>query len=319
MRESVAEYLRFLKAERNMSPETLRAYGGDLRIFVDFCMRAGAIRPEDVDHRLLRRYLANLQTRGYSRSTVARRTSAVRGYFRFLTQRGLLENDPAAALSPPQRERRLPRVLRVEEIDEAEAKQGLHIYRTSLRDMALVELLYATGMRVRELAGLDLEDIDLERGEVRVLGKGRKERVIPVHDAARQLVAGYIDKERPILAANTTVDAGEEVALFLSVKGGRLSDRGVRRVVDRFFRGLEGGKRISPHTLRHTFATHMLQGGADLRTVQELLGHVDLSTTQIYTHLNKGQLKEVFFQTHPRAHESGKSGIYRDREHVEHS
>jgi len=301
MQESVSEYIRFLKSERNMSAETLRAYEGDLRIFLDFCSRAGIADPCEVDYRLLRRYLANLKTRGYSRSTVARRSSTVRGYFRFLVQRGYLESDPAAALSPPRRDRRLPRVLRLEEIDAAEAKQSLHIYRTSLRDMALVELLYATGMRVRELAELDLENVDLERGEVRVLGKGRKERVIPMHDAARQLVANYIDKERPILAANACADGMVREPLFLSVKGGRLSDRGVRRVVDRFFRGLEGGKRISPHTLRHTFATHMLQGGADLRTVQELLGHVDLSTTQIYTHLNKGQLKEVFFRTHPRA------------------
>jgi integrase/recombinase XerC len=306
MRESVEEYLRFIGIERNMSPETLRAYRGDLQIFEDFCSRAGIVNLEDIDHRLLRRYLANLQTRGYSRSTVARRASAVRGYFRFLVQRGYLESDPASALSPPRRDRRLPRVLRTEEIDAAEAKQGLHIYRTSLRDMTLVELLYATGMRVGELAALDLEDVDYERGEVRVLGKGRKERVIPVHDAALQMLAAYVDKERPVLAGNAVAAGAEGDPLFLSVKGGRLSDRGVRRVVDRFFRGLEGGKRISPHTLRHTFATHMLQGGADLRTVQELLGHVDLSTTQIYTHLNKGQLKEVFYRTHPRAKEPGK-------------
>ncbi len=301
MRESVEEYLRFLLVERNVSPETLRAYERDLRLFEEFCSRAGVTSPGNVDHRLLRRYLANLQTRGYARSTVARRSSSVRGYFHFLVQRGILESDPATALSPPRRDRRLPRVLRLQEIDAAEEKQGLHIYRTSLRDMALVELLYATGMRVGELAALDLEDIDLERGEVRVLGKGRKERVVPVHDAARQLVVNYIEKERPILAANAGAGESQQRSLFLSVKGGRLSDRGVRRVVDRFFRGLEGGKRISPHTLRHTFATHMLQGGADLRTVQELLGHVDLSTTQIYTHLSKGQLKEVFFRTHPRA------------------
>ena len=301
MHGALAEYLRFLKTERNMSPETLRAYEGDLRIFSEFCSRAGVNRPEQVDHRLLRRYLSYLQTRGYSRSTVARRSSAVKGFFRFLKQRGLINTDPAAAMSPPRRDRRLPRVLRVEEIDSAQAMQDLHIYKTSLRDMALVELLYATGMRVGELTGLDMEDLDLERGEVRVLGKGRKERVIPVHDAARQLLANYIQKERPILAANAAEGEREGDPLFLSVKGGRLSDRGVRRVVDRFFRGLEGGKRISPHTLRHTFATHMLQGGADLRTVQELLGHVDLSTTQIYTHLSKGQLKEVFFRTHPRA------------------
>ena len=301
MRNYMEEYLSYLEAERNMSPETLRAYRGDLGIFMEFCSRAGVSDAGEVNHRLLRRYLANLQTRGYSRSTVARRSSAVRGYFRFLVQRGYLESDPTTAMSPPRRGRKLPRVLRLEEIDDAQARQGLHIYRTSLRDMAIVELLYATGMRVGELAGLDQEDIDIKRGEVRVLGKGRKERVIPLHDAALQLVANYIDKERPTLAANAGKGETEGDPLFLNMRGNRLSDRGVRRVVERFFRGLEGGKRISPHTLRHTFATHMLQGGADLRAVQELLGHVDLSTTQIYTHLSKGQLKEVFFRTHPRA------------------
>lgn len=301
MDDALTEYLRFLAAERNMSPETTRAYLGDLRMFTDFCNRAGVDRPAQVNHQLLRRYLANLQTRGYSRSTIARRASAVKGFFRFLAQRGIITEDPAGALSPPRRERRLPRVLRVEEIDTAEAVNSMHIYKTSLRDMALVELLYATGMRVGELAGLDVEDVDLDGKEVRVLGKGRKERVIPIYDVVRQLLANYVAKERPVLVANADEDEGDENPLFLSVKGGRLSDRGVRRVVDRFFRGLEGGKRISPHTLRHTFATHMLQGGADLRTVQELLGHVDLSTTQIYTHLSKGQLKEVFFRTHPRA------------------
>ncbi|MBC7229166.1 MAG: tyrosine recombinase XerC [Actinobacteria bacterium] len=296
----VEEYLRFLEAERNLSPETLRAYREDLRVFEEFCRRAGAEEPAEVDHRLLRRYLANLQTRGYARSTVARRASSVKGFFRFLTLRGYLRADPSLALSPPRRERRLPRALRLEEIEGAEEKHALHVYRTSLRDMAVIELLYATGMRVGELSGLDLEDLDMRRGEVRVLGKGRKERVIPVHDAALQLVGRYLEKERPALAANSP-DGAAERALFLNLRGGRLSDRGVRRVVERFFRELEGGRRVSPHTLRHSFATHMLQGGADLRTVQELLGHVDLSTTQIYTHLDKGQLKEVFFRTHPRA------------------
>ncbi len=295
------DYLRFLSAERNVSPETLRAYREDLRVFEEFCGRAGVEDAAEVDHRLLRRYLANLQTRGYARSTVARRASSVKGFFRFLAARGYLKEDPALALSPPKRERRLPRALRLEEIEAAEEKHNLHVYSTSLRDMAIVELLYATGMRVGELTHLDLEDLDTQRGEVRVLGKGRKERVIPVHDAALQLVRKYLEKERPVLAANSPSGEGEEKALFVGVRGGRLSDRGVRRVVERFFQALDGGRRVSPHTLRHSFATHLLHGGADLRTVQELLGHVDLSTTQIYTHLDKGQLKEVFFRTHPRA------------------
>ncbi|MDY6795926.1 MAG: tyrosine recombinase [Actinomycetota bacterium] len=301
MRETTEKYLRYLETERNLSPHTLRAYGADLDIFAEYCERSGRLEPGDIDHRFLRRYLSYLQTRGYSRSTVARRTSAVKGLYRYLVARGYIEKDPAVVLSPPRRDRRLPRVLRVQDIDAAESGKGLHIYRTSLRDMALVELLYATGMRVGELAGLDLDDLDLDNGEVRVIGKGRKERILPVHDVAQQLVKAYMERERSLLAANSTGSGEEEEPLFLSIRGGRLSDRGIRRVVERFFRCLEGGKRISPHTLRHTFATHLLQGGADLRTVQELLGHVDLSTTQIYTHLSKGQLREVFFQTHPRA------------------
>lgn len=301
MREETEDFLRFLETERNLSPETLRAYRGDLALFLDFCERAGVEGPEAVSHRFIRRYLAYLQSRGYARSTVARRAAAVRGLFRYMVRTGRLEVDPTLSLTLPRRERRLPRVLSLREVESAAARHSLHIYRTSLRDMALVELLYATGMRVGELAALNLGDIDLKRGEVRVLGKGRKERVIPVHRVAVEMIEAYLTKERHRLAANTGMAGGKAEPLFLSVRGGRLSDRGVRRVVERFYRGLEGGKRVSPHTLRHTFATHMLQGGADLRSVQELLGHVDLSTTQIYTHLSKGRVKEVFFQAHPRA------------------
>ncbi len=300
MKEEIEEYLRSLGVERGLSVQTLRAYRGDLEAFREFCLRAGLDSPAEVDHRFLRRYLAYLQTRGYSRSTIARRTAAVRSFFRYMVRKGLLDNNPALALAPPRRQRRLPRVLSITELEEAQRRQSLHVYRTSLRDMALVELLYATGMRVGELVGLNLGDIDLKRGEVRVLGKGRKERVIPVHAAAVQILEAYLERERPILAANGRWGEDGKAPLFLSVRGHRLSDRGVRRVVERFFQDLEGGKRVSPHTLRHTFATHLLQGGADLRSVQEMLGHVDLSTTQIYTHLDKKRLKEVFFQAHPR-------------------
>lgn len=301
MRKEMEGYLRHLAVERCLSHHTLRAYRSDLEAFLDFCRRWGVEGPSQVDHRLLRRYLSHLQARGFTRATIARRTAAVRSFFRYLVRSGRLETNPALALSPPRRERRLPRVLSLREIEGAEKLNALHVYRTSLRDMALVELLYATGMRVSELVGMDVRDLDMRRGEVRVLGKGRKERVIPVHGAALQLVQAYLEKERPFLAANRGDREENGDPLFLSVRGGRLSDRGVRRVVERFFRNLEGGKRVSPHTLRHTFATHLLQGGADLRSVQELLGHVDLSTTQIYTQLSRKKLKEVFFQAHPRA------------------
>ncbi len=315
MEDLIEEFLLTLQAERNLSPHTVRSYRRDLQQFAEFLRRAGKDDPGQVDHRLLRSFLANLSTRGYSRSSICRKASSLRGFFSFLRERGLITEDPSAALSSPRRQRRLPRVLSPSEMDGCcDRHASLEVYGTSLRDLAIVEVLYGSGIRVGELVSLDLDDVDFRRCEMRVTGKGRKERLVPLNRVALDILLAYLERERPQLLreAGTALRAVEgggarrevgdaERAVFINARGRRMSDRGVRRAVERFFRDVGSGKHVTPHTLRHTFATHLLEGGADLRSVQELLGHVDLSTTQIYTHLSKAQLKHIYLKTHPRA------------------
>jgi site-specific recombinase XerD len=301
----VDEYITFLGKERGLSPHTIRAYRVDLGHFCRYLEKAGMGDVEGlkaVDHRFLRRYLSFLETSGYGRSSMGRKASAIKGFLRFGLERGWIHANPGAVLSPPRKPRRLPRVLKPEEIEAALERAVELDRRTFLRDMALVELLYACGLRVGELVKLDLGDVDFERQEIRVLGKGGKERVLPVHGRALGMLQAYLKAERPMLLVGSPEQCREgRDPLFVNLRGRRMSERGVRRVIYRLFRNLEGDRRVSPHTLRHSFATHLLQGGADLRVVQELLGHVDMNTTQIYTHLSKGQLKEVYRHTHPRA------------------
>ncbi len=322
IQQCIRDYLDHMRNMRNRSEHTLASYARDLEQFAAFCDRAGLQKPEDITYRVLRRYLAQLQTRGYAGSSVQRKCSAVRGLFRYLCREGRLASDPGAVLSAPRRPQRLPVVLSLLELEGAEEGQRTAPARYRLRDAAVIELLYATGIRVSELAGLDLADVDWGRQELRVLGKGAKERLAPAYPHALEVLHAYLELERPLLlaareesptatpAVKHHAPAGHaarreqagDTALFLNTRGERLGDRGVRRVVEAFFkRAREEGKQVSPHTLRHTFATHLLEGGADIRAVQELLGHADLATTQIYTHLSKGRLKEVYDRTHPRA------------------
>ncbi len=300
----VDEYLAFLGKERGFSSHTIRSYRADLRHFCRYLEKAGIRNLDEmrsIDHRLLRRYLSYLEVSGYHRSSVARKASAVKGFLGFGRDRGWFPENPGVILALPRKPQRLPRVLKPEEIEVAMEREAWSNRKTLLRDLALVELLYGCGLRVGELVGLDLGDVDFERQEIRVLGKGGKERVLPVHRRALGMLRAYLEVERPMFLRGSSAVGGDEEPLFVNVKGKRISDRAVRRVIYRIFRCLEGGKRVSPHVLRHSFATHLLQGGADLRVVQELLGHVDMNATQIYTHLNKGQLKEVYRHTHPRA------------------
>ncbi len=322
---SIQDYLEHLGYLRRHAAHTLTNYSRDLAQFAEFAERAGLERPEEITHRVLRRYIAQLQTRGYASSSVQRKCSAVKGFFRWLWREGRLDSDPGAVLSAPRRAQRLPVVLSVRELDAAEEGQKTMPAHNRLRDAAVIELLYATGIRVSELSGLDLSDVDWQRRELRVFGKGSKERLVPVYPHALLLLRRYMETERSFLLAgaverqareaegeNTPIPAVRipknsrlpdgEPALFLNSRGQRLGDRGVRRVVEAFFkRAREEGKHVSPHTLRHTFATHLLEGGADIRAVQELLGHADLATTQVYTHLSKSHLKEVYDRAHPRA------------------
>ena len=291
------EFSRSLTA---VSPSTVEAYARDLRAFTDWAGRLGLDDPAAVERRTLRRYLAYMATRGQARRTIARRASALRRYFGWLVRTGRLEHDPTAGLSAPQGEARLPRVLRPDELrallDGPEhtapaAAQGVD-GAIERRDVALLELLYGSGLRIAEATGLDVDEVDLGRARVVVWGKGAKQRTVPLSAPAVTALRRWLADGRSALVTAAT-PAG---AVFLNRRGRRLSPRDARRILDR--RALEP---THPHALRHTFATHLLDGGADLRVVQELLGHSDVATTQRYTHVSKERLRAVFDATHPRA------------------
>jgi site-specific recombinase XerD len=283
------------------SPATVEAYGRDVADFVDWCARASIDDPASVDRRVLRRYLAYLGTRRYARRSIARKASSLRRYFAWQVRTGRLVTDPSAGLSAPSGEGRLPRVLKAEELrallDEPPAAIDGDPDHVRVRDDAILELLYGSGLRVAELCGLRPADLDLPRGSITVWGKGSKQRQVPITAPAAEALSAWVDRGRAELVG---VDSPPD-AVFLNARGRRLGPRDVRRIIDR--RSLAP---THPHALRHTFATHLLDGGADLRAVQELLGHADLSTTQHYTHVSKERLRAVYESSHPRAHpESG--------------
>jgi site-specific recombinase XerD len=286
------EFERSLTAS---APATVAAYLGDLGAFVEWAERGSATGPEGVDRRVLRRYLAYLGTRRYARRTVARKASSLRRYFGWLARAGRLPTDPSAGLSAPSGEGRLPRVLRDDEIEvlldrpPARATGGSEAIRH--RDDAVLELLYGSGLRVAELCGLDWDGIDLDRGSIVVWGKGSKQRVLPVTPPAVAALRRWREARDELAGEGSPAPA-----VFLNARGRRLGPRDVRRILDR-----RASAPTHPHALRHTFATHLLDGGADLRVVQELLGHADLATTQHYTHVSKERLRSVYQAAHPRA------------------
>jgi len=277
---------------RGRSERTRVAYLGDLgRLEADLPAGLPWAR---VELRHLRAHLAHRLEDGVARRTQARALSAMRTFFRFLKRTGAIAEDPSAGLRSPRLGRQLPEVISVREAAEGLERPSLHS-PLGLRDRALLELLYGAGLRVSEAAGLAVRDVDLERREVRVLGKGRRERIVPIGGAAVRAIERYLRAGRPYLAGA----GGAQAALFLNRRGTGLGQRGIRRRVVLWLG--RPGRRIGPHTLRHAFATHLLEGGADLRSVQELLGHKSLRTTQIYTHVSRARLKAVYDQTHPRS------------------
>jgi integrase/recombinase XerC len=286
------EFLRSLTAA---SSNTVAAYRGDLADFVDWAGRSGLEEPEEVDRRLLRRYLAFLSTRRYARRSIARKAAALRRYFGWLERTGAIGASPAASLSAPRGEGRLPRVLRGAELrtllDDPKPGRDDDL-AVSRRDTAVVELLYGSGLRVGELCALRPDDVDLRRRRVIVWGKGAKQRQVPLSRPAVEAVRAWLQQGRPALVEESTPPD----ALFLNRRGKPLTPRDVRRALDR-----RASAPTHPHALRHTFATHLLDGGADLRAVQELLGHADLATTQLYTHVSKERLRSVYDSSHPRA------------------
>jgi len=287
----------FERSLADVAPSTVRAYRHDVEAFVRWVGPLGLDGPEGVDRKRLRRYLAFLSTTGKSRRTIARRASALRRYFGWLRRRGVLATDPSAGLSAPKGEARLPRVLRPDEmrdllVDEPPPAGDDLSTAVRLRDDAVLELLYGSGIRVAELAALDVDDLDLGHARMQVRGKGGKARMVPLSEPAVDAVRRWLATGREHL-----FDGGSPAAaVFLNRRGRRLTPRDARRILDR-----RAAAPTHPHALRHTFATHLLDGGADLRVVQELLGHADLSTTQRYTHVSKERLRRVFDETHPRA------------------
>jgi integrase/recombinase XerC len=293
MRASVAAFLVHLERERNASPSTVRAYREDLAQFTGNLRRelGREPRPEDADPLAIRSFLAELHRRGLAKSSSARKLAALRTFFRYLCREGRLETNPARALATPRQDKRIPAVL-----DEDEVQALLDVPGDGLpavRGRAILELLYATGMRCAELVSLDAGEVDLGARMVRVLGKGRKERVVLFGQRALEALRAWLAERRHLRPKSE--------ALFLNARGGRLTDRSVRALVARRVTQLALARRCSPHTLRHSFATHLLTRGADLRAIQELLGHASLSTTQRYTHVDTRHLLEVYRKAHPRA------------------
>jgi site-specific recombinase XerD len=312
----------FARSLTGVAPATVEAYGRDLRAFVEWAGRLGLDGPAAVERTTLRRYLAFLATRGHARRTIARRASALRRYFRWLVATGRIPRDAAAGLSAPKGEARLPRVLRPDELralidgpdppgpfgtgtgtgagTDADAGAGTDAGNTGaatvaavgLRDTALLEVLYGSGLRIAEATGLDVDDLDLARGRVVVWGKGGKQRTVPLSAPAVDSLRRWLGDGRALMVTALSPAA----AVFLNHRGRRLTPRDARRILDR-----RAVAPTHPHALRHTFATHLLDGGADLRVVQELLGHADVATTQRYTHVSKERLRSVFDATHPRA------------------
>lgn len=288
---AVEAFAHHVSMEQGRSPNTVVAYVRDARAVAEYCADHG-ILPDDVALTVLRRYLAHLAEQGYARATVARRASVTRSFFGLLARDGIVERDPAHLLGTPKQSRTLPRVLRPDQVVALLERPDRHT-PTGLRDRALLELLYSSGCRVSELCGLDIADVELGDRLVRLLGKGSKERLVPLGEPAVERLEAYLRSGRPELSP-------AEPALFLNTHGDRLGTRDARTVVERTARAAGLGH-VTPHTLRHSYATHLLEGGADLRTVQELLGHASLATTQRYTHLSRGRLQEIYTQAHPRA------------------
>jgi integrase/recombinase XerC len=296
----IAAFARHLEVERSLSVHTIRAYLGDLESLLTHLESIGVSDISQLELVHLRSWLANQQVKGGARTTLSRRAVSVRLFTKWAVKNKYLVKDVAATLATPKGHRTLPEVLEI-----ADAKTAMDSLATraaeeetpiSLRDVAMVELLYATGARVAELCGLDLSDIDYDRQTIRVLGKGNKERTIPLGNPAMKALNAWLKDGR-----DSVKNAQSENAVFLGARGKRIDQRTVRTVVYNALEAIEGIERMGPHALRHSAATHLLEGGADLRTVQEILGHASLATTQIYTHVSTERLQKAFKQAHPRA------------------
>ena len=285
----IKKFINYLEIEKDYSPHTLLNYQIDLKELSEF----NKDRPLDkITHLSLRTWLAYLKQKGYAKSTVARKLACLRSFFKFAIREGYLKSNPAISLATPKQDKKLPVFLTVAEVKKLLESPPSNT-KKGLRDRAIMETLYSTGMRVGELVNINSDSIDFIGGSVKVMGKGKKERLLPIGERALEAIKDYIDKKDE--------SESRERALFLNHRKKRINPRSVRRIIENYIKHISEKKGISPHTLRHSFATHLLDRGADLRSVQELLGHANLATTQIYTHITTERLKQAYNKSHPRA------------------
>jgi len=299
MQEVLNRYVSYLEVEKNASPYTVRNYSSDLIDFLNFLRDKGVNSLKEVDRHILRDYLSRLTDKGIVKASLARKLSAIRSFYRYLMREGILSQNPLEGTSSPKQDKRLPSFLTIEEVKRLLSAPDLSTPQ-GLRNRALIELIYASGLRVSELAKLNLEQLDLDSREIRVWGKGSKERVALMGKPAASALASYLKEGRPKLLGQK-----KSSALFINRQGERLIERRVQKIIEECAKGAGIGKRVYPHLLRHSFATHLLDGGADLRVVQELLGHSSLSSTQIYTHVTRSQAKKIYLKAHPMAEKEG--------------
>lgn len=288
-------FIHFLAVEKGLAPNTLESYQRDMVAYTTYLRNHGVHEIHDSSRTHIIGYLLSLQEKGRATATLSRNMASIRAFYQFLVRDKHLDKDPSIHLETPKIEKRLPKVLSIEEVERLLDGPSLD-NPAGFRDKAMLELLYATGIRVSELVSLSIGDVNLEMGFVKCLGKGSKERIIPLGSIANQIVRQYIDAGRPKLMKDK-----QETALFLNHLGKQITRQGFWKIIKRYAGQVNIRTEITPHTLRHSFATHLLENGADLRSVQEMLGHADISTTQIYTHVTRTRIKDVYAKTHPRA------------------
>ncbi len=288
MKKQIEQFCSFLKVEKDVSPHTLKAYTKDLEEFLSFTVK----KPKEINNVDIRNFLASLHYKKLKKTSISRKLATIRSFYKYLHREGLVKNNPAKLVTSPKVQKTLPRFLTIDEVFALMRSPQGDTFQAE-RDKAILELLYSSGPRVSELTGLDMSDLDIKEALIRVKGKGKKERILPVGSKALDAIKNYLP-ERILLKKKSR-------ALFLNNRGGRLTQRSVRRIVDKYARMIAFRGNLSPHALRHTFATHLLHGGADLRSIQELLGHSSLSTTQKYTHVDIAHLTEVYDKAHPMA------------------
>jgi tyrosine recombinase XerC/tyrosine recombinase XerD len=295
LQESLQDYLNYLSVERGLAKNTLESYGRDLHQYLEYLQEKKNLSLANTTQATVIGYLLQLQARGKATATLSRSLAAIKSYYHYMARENRIERDPTVNLDAPKQEKKLPRVLTVAEVERLLEQPDIK-NPVGIRDRAMLEVLYATGLRVSELVSLKVEDINLETGYIKCFGKGSKERIVPLGSVAIKFLKLYLEHARKFLASRMM-----ENTLFLNHHGKGLTRQGFWKIIKKYADNLDIITDITPHTLRHSFATHLLENGADLRSVQEMLGHADIATTQIYTHLTKGKIKDVYERTHPRA------------------